>query len=134
MFQRLDGVREANRCLWVALTPFILQKSRMRKRARTDLCGGRSAMIVPTATKVPRSGIRTPSLPIRKARGLSGAGDCSRATECNSDVHNILLIGSVSSFNPDETWLIRSGRQDFINRVCSIMHIVFRQCRMHQEH
>jgi hypothetical protein len=50
MFQRLDGVREANRCLWVALTPFILQKSRMRKRARTDLCGGRSAMIVPTAT------------------------------------------------------------------------------------
>jgi hypothetical protein len=51
MFQRLDGVREANRCLWVALTPFILQKSRMRKRARTDLCGGRSAMIVPTATK-----------------------------------------------------------------------------------
>ena len=51
MFQRLDGVREANRCPWVALTPFILQKSRMRKRARTDLCGGRSAMIVPTATK-----------------------------------------------------------------------------------
>jgi hypothetical protein len=50
MFQRLDGVREANRCLWVALTLFILQKSRMRKRARTDLCGGRSAMIVPTAT------------------------------------------------------------------------------------
>src|SRR5271157_3531210 len=45
----LDGVREANRCLWVALTLFILQKSRMRKRARTDLCGGRSAMIVPTA-------------------------------------------------------------------------------------
>jgi len=39
MFQRLDGVREANRCLWVALTPFILQKSRMRKRARTDLRG-----------------------------------------------------------------------------------------------
>ena len=51
MLQRLDGEREANRCLWVALTPFILQKSRMRKRARTDLCGGRSAMIVPTATK-----------------------------------------------------------------------------------
>ena len=51
MFQRLDGVREANRCLWVALTPFILQRSRMRKRARTDLCGGRSAMIVPTATQ-----------------------------------------------------------------------------------
>ena len=26
-------------------------KSRMRRRARTDLCGGRSAMVVPTATK-----------------------------------------------------------------------------------
>ena len=33
-----------------ASTPFILGKSRMRKRARTDLCGGRSAMVVPTAT------------------------------------------------------------------------------------
>jgi hypothetical protein len=31
-------------------TPFILQKSRMRRRSRTDLCGARSAMIVPTAT------------------------------------------------------------------------------------
>jgi hypothetical protein len=27
-----------------------LGKSRMRKRARTDLCGGRSAMVVPTTT------------------------------------------------------------------------------------
>jgi hypothetical protein len=30
--------------------PFIHRKSRMRKRARTDLRGGRSAMVVPTAT------------------------------------------------------------------------------------
>jgi hypothetical protein len=30
----------------------ILGKSRMRKRARTDLCGGRSAMVVPTATAI----------------------------------------------------------------------------------
>src|SRR6266852_4626946 len=30
--------------------PFIHCKSRMRKRARTDLRGGRSAMVVPTAT------------------------------------------------------------------------------------
>ena len=36
--------------VWVRSTPFILQKSRMRRRARTDLCGGRSAMVVPTAT------------------------------------------------------------------------------------
>ncbi len=33
-----------------ASTPLILRKSRMRRRARTDLCGGRSAMVVPTAT------------------------------------------------------------------------------------
>src|SRR5437899_2621507 len=35
-----------------ASTPLILGKSRMRKRARTDLCGGRSAMVVPTATAI----------------------------------------------------------------------------------
>ena len=37
-------------CVMQFLTPFILQKSRMRKRARTDLRRGRSVMIVPTAT------------------------------------------------------------------------------------
>jgi hypothetical protein len=35
-----------------ASTPFILGKSRMRKRARTDLCGNRPAMVVPTATVI----------------------------------------------------------------------------------
>ena len=35
-----------------ALPPLILGKSRVRKRARTDLCGGRSAMVVPTATTI----------------------------------------------------------------------------------
>ena len=35
------------------LSLLILGKSRMRKRARTDLCGGRSAMVVPTATTGP---------------------------------------------------------------------------------
>ncbi|HZD48666.1 MAG TPA: reverse transcriptase domain-containing protein [Silvibacterium sp.] len=33
-----------------ASTPLILHRSRMRRRARTDLCGGRSVMSVPTAT------------------------------------------------------------------------------------
>ena len=33
-----------------ASTPPILRKSRMRRRARTDLGGGESAMVVPTAT------------------------------------------------------------------------------------
>jgi len=33
-------------------SPLLIQgKSRMRKRACTDLCGGRSAMVVPTATR-----------------------------------------------------------------------------------
>jgi hypothetical protein len=50
MSPRLDGARDVSLSHWLALTPFILQKSRMRKRARTDLCGGRSAMVVPTAT------------------------------------------------------------------------------------
>ena len=36
--------------LWLASPLCIPGKSRMRKRARTDLCGGRSAMVVPTAT------------------------------------------------------------------------------------
>ena len=36
-----------------ASPPLILGKSRVRKRARTDLCGGRSAMVVPTATVIP---------------------------------------------------------------------------------
>jgi len=37
---------------WIAAgsPPLIPGKSRVRKRARTDLCGGRSAMVVPTAT------------------------------------------------------------------------------------
>ena len=34
------------------LPPRILGKSRMRKRAHTDLCGGRSAVVVPTATTI----------------------------------------------------------------------------------
>ena len=40
MSPRLDGVRRASFSYGLALMPFILQKSRMRRRARTDLCGG----------------------------------------------------------------------------------------------
>ncbi len=36
--------------LWLASSPLIQGGSRMRRRARTVLCGGRSAMVVPTAT------------------------------------------------------------------------------------
>jgi hypothetical protein len=38
--------------------PFIHSKSCMRKRARTDLRGGRSAMVVPTATTIQKRGSR----------------------------------------------------------------------------
>jgi hypothetical protein len=50
MSQRLDGVRAAKRGLGLLSRHSTLQKSRMRRRARTDLCGGRSVRIVPTAT------------------------------------------------------------------------------------
>jgi hypothetical protein len=39
---------------WPALPPGIPGKSHMRQRARADLCGGRSAMVVPTATSARR--------------------------------------------------------------------------------
>jgi len=39
--------------------PFIHGKSRMRKRACTDLCGGRSAMVVPTATVIVTPGFNS---------------------------------------------------------------------------
>ena len=55
MSQRLDGGREESLSHGLALTLFILQKSRMRRRARTDLCGGRSVMGVPTATITARN-------------------------------------------------------------------------------
>jgi hypothetical protein len=41
-----------------ASLPPIHRKSRMRKGARTDLCGGRSVMIVPTATVIHFAGKR----------------------------------------------------------------------------
>ena len=44
MSQGTGGVRQA------ILPQLIHGKSRMRRRARTDLCGGRSVMVVPTAT------------------------------------------------------------------------------------
>ena len=74
MSQRLDGVREANRGLG-SLTPFILQKSRMRRRARTDLCGLRlethevQSPEMEAAAK-PSSQLRT------KSCVMSGDGHC----------------------------------------------------------
>src|ERR1700720_2289050 len=41
------------RCAASSFAAIIHGKSRMRRRARTDLCGGRSVMIVPTATVIP---------------------------------------------------------------------------------
>jgi hypothetical protein len=47
-----DGFRDPVFCILIpmpASPPPIQGKSRMRERACTDLCGGRSAMVVPTA-------------------------------------------------------------------------------------
>src|SRR5580765_7274075 len=44
------------------LTPLIQGGSRMRKRARTVLCGGRSAMVVPTATSIADAASVDPNL------------------------------------------------------------------------
>jgi group II intron reverse transcriptase/maturase len=49
-----DGFQHPVSCIPIrrlASAPLILRKSRMRKRARTDLSGGRSAMSVPTGTR-----------------------------------------------------------------------------------
>src|SRR5882762_6122474 len=49
------GFRNPAFCIPILMRalPLIIQgKSRMRKRACTDLCGGRSAMVVPTATAI----------------------------------------------------------------------------------
>src|SRR5262249_60936747 len=49
----IGGFRNPVFCIHIptsASTPFILGKSRMRRRARTDLCGGWPVMVVPTAT------------------------------------------------------------------------------------
>ena len=44
----------------------LLRKSRMRRRARTDLCGGRSVMVVPTATVEPTWACVAGLLPYRR--------------------------------------------------------------------
>src|SRR5437879_3474931 len=66
-----------------ASTPLILRKSRMRRRASTDLCGGRSAMVVPTATVACRAstdergsqkaGQATPSMLAKEGAILGGS-------------------------------------------------------------
>ena len=51
MSQGWHGVRQAGILILMPASPLLIHsKSRMRKRACTDLCGGRSAMVVPTAT------------------------------------------------------------------------------------
>jgi len=54
----LHAVASSSTCsasliLSFAFSPLIQGGSRMRRRARTDLCGGRSATVVPTAIVIP---------------------------------------------------------------------------------
>src|SRR3954447_20669004 len=62
--------KEVQAYLTLASTPLILNKSRMRKRARTDLCGGRSVMIVPTATVEPEGMSLRFNLRVARQSGL----------------------------------------------------------------
>ncbi len=74
MSQGMGGVRQA------VLPPLIHGKSRMRKRARTDLCGGRSVMVVPTATVACDKDSRL----VTRSRlvGRNGLSNAERAQSC----------------------------------------------------
>ena len=74
MSQRFDGVREANRGLGL-LTPFILQKSRMRRRARTDLCGLRLETHEVQSPEM-ETAAKPSSQPRTKSCVMSGDGHC----------------------------------------------------------
>jgi hypothetical protein len=67
-----------------ASTPLIHRKSRMRRRARTDLCGGRSVMVVPTATVIPPTVadlvLRRSTTSFSQRRSIEAATDFYSAT------------------------------------------------------
>ena len=67
-------VREANRGLGL-LTPFILQKSRMRKPARTDLCGLRLEAHGIQSPEM-ETAVKPSSQPRTKSCVMSGDGHC----------------------------------------------------------
>jgi hypothetical protein len=86
-----------------SLPPFFLGKSRMRKRARTDLCGGRSAMVVPTATVILAQacfgvalGI-TSGLPVTRDLGDASIGSPNNlpCTEIVPSTQNVNLNGAL---------------------------------------
>jgi hypothetical protein len=55
----------------------------MRKRACTDLCGGRSAMVVPTATAIPQSAIcNTNARTLVRKLHLSNVENHDAGTQC----------------------------------------------------
>jgi hypothetical protein len=73
------------------LPPYIQSKSRMRERARTDLCGGRRAIGVPTATKCRQRPIRISKAVLRFMNGQEGRPRrCSRA--CRTTARNLVRI------------------------------------------
>jgi hypothetical protein len=86
-----------------ASTALILRKSRMRRRACTDLCGGRSAMVVPTATVIASSAALVPrnALVSRDlAKVLVGYAEVTRWGNAERRVHlpcchkNVILIAT----------------------------------------
>src|SRR5216683_5268419 len=92
-----------------ASTPLILRKSRMRRRASTDLCGGRSAMVVPTATVGtkrivtsglptirPESGARVPPSFMVGGSGARTFGCWPKGLQCRSKTGSQMLAFEVS--------------------------------------
>jgi len=77
---RLGDVREAAQergytLILLHASPSLMHgKSRMRKRARTDLCGGRSAMVVPNATGI----LQKSSGRVRDQNEAARAADATR--------------------------------------------------------
>ncbi|MGA9241686.1 MAG: hypothetical protein WBW03_06860, partial [Silvibacterium sp.] len=92
-----------------ASTPRILRKSRMRKRARTDLSGGRSAMSVPTGTTIGRIrklnvGYGVTDIPPIAVKLLGGKSLTTTSAEDHSCAFNDLPPGTytlTAYFRPD---------------------------------
>src|SRR5260370_33897463 len=89
-----------------ASTPLILRKSRMRRRARTDLCGGRSVMVVPTATVI------LPEIHFRVARApeTTVSGQASGPLLQHGDNPGMWLINTMALGGPRR--LLRRRERD----------------------
>src|SRR5713226_8031412 len=94
-----------------ALPPLIHDKSRMRRRGCTDLCGGRSAMVVPTATLNLAAGSAVRIASIKNAAGEfvkpSAKSITAAATASGSKMSNDFCV-SLTNASGKESYPISS--------------------------